>query len=110
VVQLLGVITTLTVASQLAHPFSQAFALTFAAVFHQLRREARLTQECAEASIRVSTEQGFQFWLAMGMVMRGWALAEQGRRAEGLAQIGQGLEALRTSGAHLWCSWPRLTG
>ena len=96
---------TLAVAKQLAHPFSQVFALTFAAVFHQLRREARLTQEHAEASMRVSTEQGFPFWLAMGMVMRGWALAAQDRLAEGLEQIGQGLEALRTSGAYLWWSY-----
>jgi hypothetical protein len=81
------------------------FALTFAAVFHQLRREARLTQERAEASIHVSTEQRFPFWLAIGMVMRGWALAVQGQRGDGLAQIGQGLEALQTSGAHLWWSY-----
>jgi predicted ATPase len=39
------------------------------------------------------------------MILQGWALAAQGRRAEGLAQIGQGLEALRTSGAHLWWSY-----
>jgi adenylate cyclase len=95
----------LTVAAKLAHPFTQVFALTFAAVFHQLRRESRLTQEHAEASIRVSTEQGFPFWLAMGTIMQGWALAEQGRRADGLAQIGQGSEALRSSGAHLWWSY-----
>jgi predicted ATPase len=92
----------LTAAAKLAHPFIQVFALTFAAVFHQLRREARLTHERAEASIRVSTEQGFPFWLAMGMILQGWARADQGQRAEGLAQIGEGLEALRTSGAHLW--------
>jgi tetratricopeptide (TPR) repeat protein len=95
---------TLAVARQLAHPFSQLFARTFAVVFHQLRREARLTQERAEASMRVSTEQGFPFWLAMDMVLRGWALA-QDRLAEGLEQIGQGLEALRTSGAYLWWSY-----
>jgi hypothetical protein len=40
----------LTLAQELSHPFSLAFALNYAAtVLHQLRREVQLTQERAEA-------------------------------------------------------------
>ena len=76
-----------TLAQQSAHPFSLSFALSFAAVFHQFRREVRATQERAEAAIRLATEQGFPFWLAFGALLHGWALAQQGQAQEGIEQI-----------------------
>ena len=39
----------------------------------------------------IATEHGFSFWLAGGMIMRGWALAEQGSGPSGIAQLRQGL-------------------
>ena len=48
-----------TLAQQIAHPFSLSFALSCAAVFHQFRREVRAAQEHAEAAISLATEQGF---------------------------------------------------
>ena len=69
----------LTLAQELSHPFSLAFALYFAAWLHQYRREGQAAQERAEAAITLSTEQGFPFWLALGTILRGWALAEQGQ-------------------------------
>jgi predicted ATPase len=40
--------------------------------------------------------------LAYGTTLRGWALAEQGQTAEGIAQIRQGLAAWRATRAELW--------
>ena len=37
----------------------------------------------------------------MGTILRGWALAEQGQGEEGIAQIRQGLAALRATGAEV---------
>jgi predicted ATPase/DNA-binding SARP family transcriptional activator len=109
----------LTLAQELAHPFSLARALAFAAGLHQFRREAGAARERAEAAITLSAEQGFPFWLAMGRVVRGWALVEQwpaipgegsveesrsesvaGRRQaeEGMAQIRQGLSDWQAMG------------
>src|SRR5262249_324506 len=62
----------LTLAQQSAHPFSLGRALSFAAVFHQLRREGHTAQEYAETSISVATEQGFPHWWARGFLLRGW--------------------------------------
>ena len=42
----------------------------------------------------LSTEQGFPFWLALGAILRGWALAEQGQVEEGIAQMQPGLGCL----------------
>jgi predicted ATPase len=89
----------LTLAQQSAHPFSLGRALSFAAVFHQLRREGHTAQEYAEASISLATEQGFPHWRARGALLRGWALAHQGQAQEGIAQIEQGLRAHRATGA-----------
>src|SRR5262249_4360475 len=41
-------------------------------------------------------------WLAFGTILQGWALAEEGQEAEGIAQMSQGLAAYRATGAELW--------
>jgi predicted ATPase len=72
-----------------------------AARLHQVRREAHATQEQAEALLALSVEQGFAFYVALGTIWRGWALAEQNQGTEGIAQIRQGLAAYRSTGAEL---------
>jgi class 3 adenylate cyclase/predicted ATPase len=89
----------LTLAQQLAHPHSLAFALTFAAFLHQHRREEKIVQELVETAIALSREQGFALWSAVGLIFRGWALVEQGQSEEGIAQIREGLTAWRATGA-----------
>jgi predicted ATPase len=91
----------LTLAEELAHPFSLAFALDWTTEIHLLRREWQLAQERAEALIALSREQGFEQRLAEGTAQRGWALAEQGQSEEGVAQIHHGLAALRTTWAEI---------
>jgi predicted ATPase len=81
----------LTLGRELSHPFSLAYALAHCALLHQFLGEVGLVQELAEAAITLSTEHGFPFWLAMGTFLQGWALVEQGRGEEGIAQMRQGL-------------------
>jgi predicted ATPase len=95
----------LALARDLAHPFSLAFALFSAAIFHQSRREGQLTQERAEAAMTLCHEQGFPLYLALATVERGWALAEQGQKQEGIAQMRQGLAAMRATGAKIGIAW-----
>src|SRR6266545_3022278 len=89
----------LTVAQELSHPFSLAMALQSAVSLHQQRREGQASQELVEALIVLSTEHGFPSYLALGTIGRGWALAEQGKVEEGIAQIHQGIAAWRVIGA-----------
>jgi predicted ATPase len=93
---------------EFSHPFTLGFALSCACWFHQFRRDSQETRERAEAAIELSTDQGFPFWLAMGIIFRGWALTEHadllGRQAQGeaeIAQIQQGLEGLLAIGQGL---------
>jgi predicted ATPase len=92
---------TLTLAQELSHPFSLAFALTFAGWLCQCRREGQAAQERAEAAIALCTEQGFQYWLSHGTILRGWALAEQGQGEKAITQMRQGLVAARATEAEV---------
>jgi predicted ATPase len=95
----------LTLAQAQSHPHSLAFALHYAAMLHQFRREVQATQARAEAVIPLSTEQGFMMWLAAGTVARGWALAEQGQGEAGIAQIRQGIAAYQATGTAVAQPW-----
>jgi class 3 adenylate cyclase/predicted ATPase len=92
-------------AQQSAHPFSLGYALSCAAVLHQLRREVRFTQEHAEAAISLAKEQGFPFWIAINASLRGWTLAQQGQAKKGIEQINQGLMDYRATGAEVTRSY-----
>jgi predicted ATPase len=91
----------LTLARELAHPFSLAFALNFAGVLYHFLRDAPTLRERAQAAIALASEQGFIVWLVQGRVLQGWGLAEQGRGQEGIAQMREGLAAWRAMGAEL---------
>jgi predicted ATPase len=92
---------SLALAQELSHSHSLALALDLAAWLHQLRREEHLTQARAEALIALATEHGFTLYQALGTSLRGWALAQQGRVEEGIAQMGRGLAGWRATGAEL---------
>jgi predicted ATPase len=88
-----------TLAQQVAHPLSLAYALSHVVLLHQYRREVCATQERAEATMSLTKEQGFPHLRAGGAILRGWALAQQGQAQEGIEQMHQGLIAWRATGA-----------
>ena len=91
----------LTLAQELSHPFSLAFALTWLPCSISSAGRGKLAQERAEAVLPSRPSKGFRYWLAYGTILRGWALAEQGQGEEGIAQIRQGLAAWRATGAEI---------
>jgi class 3 adenylate cyclase/predicted ATPase len=95
----------LTLAQQMTHPYSLAFALLHAAWTHFLRREAHSAQTRGEAAKALCLEQRFPHLLGGGLLCCGWALVEQGVLDEGMSQIQQGLAACRATGARLLMSY-----
>jgi predicted ATPase len=89
------------IAREISHPFSLAAALSWAAALHQLRGEAGRTRDVAEEDLALTMEQIIPFFGAQAMVLRGWALAEQGQCEEGIAGIRQGIDAYCATGANL---------
>ena len=104
---------TVALCQGLSHPFSLANAGVLVSFLHQYRREASAAKESAESAILLSAEHGYADRLAYATSLRGWAMSEQGRNEEGIAQIREGLAALRALGrkcsGRIFCAcWPRL--
>jgi class 3 adenylate cyclase/predicted ATPase len=91
----------LALASEIAHPFSLAFALYYSGWIHHFRGEQAVVLQEAERLVALCTEQGFAIFLPAGTIQRGWGLAALGQTDEGAAQIREGLVAWRATGAEL---------
>jgi predicted ATPase len=92
----------LTLAQHLEHPYTLARGLYWTSLLHQLRREWQVVSERANTAITVATAQQIVLVLAVGPIMRGWALAMQGEGVEGLTQLRQGLDAYRATGTEFY--------
>jgi predicted ATPase len=91
----------LTLAYELSHSYSLAYARCWAAMVSQGCWDVPAVHEQAEAAVVLATAQGFQQWVALGTSLCGWALAMQGQGEVGLAEVCQGGAAWRTTGATL---------
>ncbi|NOT55683.1 MAG: AAA family ATPase, partial [Deltaproteobacteria bacterium] len=89
------------VAHEVNHPLSLAAAHALSAITLQFRRDEHAVREHAGAAVTLSAQQGFPYFLALGTVLRTWALVEQGQPEQGLAQLREGLAAFRATGAAL---------
>jgi predicted ATPase len=95
----------LSLARDLGHPFTLVIALHMAATLHQLRREPQLAESREDAVMALSAERELSYWSWFASIIRGWAVAEQERGAEGIAQIREGLAAVRAGGTELSLPW-----
>jgi predicted ATPase len=93
------------VAQQGEHHPTLANAQVFATVLCQWHRDAVATHAHAEALMTLADEQGFVLRREQGRVLQGWALAMQGRPAEGVAQIRQAFAVYPNMGPGLYRSY-----
>jgi predicted ATPase len=84
---------------ELGHPTTRALALYFATMLRRYCRQPPAVQESAEATAAIGTEHKLSLWIANGLVMQGWALAEQGACNRGIAMVRQGLADWAATGA-----------
>jgi predicted ATPase len=71
----------------------------------QLRGDTAAVIDHANAAIGLCVEHEFVHYLAMASILRGWAIACQGDFEKGIAEIQDGLEKERTTGALLFESY-----
>src|SRR6266508_4023588 len=92
-------------ANTFQHPFSEAMARSISLRVHQLRGEAAVVAGQADAAIALCEEHEFVHYLAMALILRGWATAQQGEFEKGIAESQAGLEKERATGALLYESY-----
>jgi TOMM system kinase/cyclase fusion protein len=89
-------------AREVFHPQSLAYALCMGAAVGQGLRDAHAAQELAKQAITLAKKNGFSYWVAWATILQGWAIAEGGRVAAGMATLRAGLTAYRATGAELF--------
>jgi class 3 adenylate cyclase/predicted ATPase len=89
-------------ADQSQHPFSRAIARTISLRVHQLRGQVDIVASQATETIVLCEEHEFAHYLAMALILRGWAVAQRGEFEKGTAEIQNGLERERAIGASLF--------
>jgi tetratricopeptide (TPR) repeat protein len=83
------------------HPFSKSMAQTITLRVHQFRGEVAIVARQANAAVALCEEHEFVHYLAMALILRGWANAQQGEFEKGIVEIHQGLEKERATDALL---------
>jgi tetratricopeptide (TPR) repeat protein len=91
---------------KLAHPYSLAAGFGYLAYFHLLRREGEAVLELVDEAGRIAAEYGFQRAAKDLAGLRGFALIEMNRPAEGIFQSQQSGASLRGHGS----GWLRAAG
>jgi predicted ATPase len=91
----------LRLAQQISEPHTLCRAFLVAAILHQLRRDNRLAQECAEAAISVSAEHNLTMYQSPATITRAWAMIDQGLEETAIENMRQGLAARLATGTEL---------
>jgi NACHT domain len=91
----------ISVAKKLNDMHTLASALYSAAILGYYELKFDDVARLASNLIELSTRHNFVYWLARGIVFRGWACSALGETAEGVAWIEQGIKDLWASGLTL---------
>ena len=90
---------SLALAAELGHPFSHGYALTWDAVLECLRGDAARAHVAADAAIALSRAHRLPFWASYATTARGWAIAQEGAIADGVAEIRRGMAEFAAIGS-----------
>jgi adenylate cyclase len=92
---------SLELAKQTSQPSTQAIALHFAAMLHQLRGDVATTAKHARAAQALAAKEGFLFWGAGATIFAGWAAAASGKGG-GVETIQRGLSDWLATGSRTY--------
>lgn len=88
-------------AEQLSHPYTLTFAHGTAALYHVVKRDPESALQHSEEAYRLAKQSGFPFFLALGMLIRGWSRSLSGKKGISLRLVENGIEAMRLIGTEL---------
>ncbi|MCL4767310.1 MAG: AAA family ATPase [Hyphomicrobiaceae bacterium] len=87
-------------ATAAAHAFSVCYTRCFAASCAQLQGDAQRAAAYADEAIQLANRHGFQYWLAWGRALRGWAAGLRDPQ-KGMAMINEARGAYLATGCTL---------
>lgn len=87
---------TLALARRLGHPYSLAYALTFAALLHCRLRRPEAALILAQETLDLANHHGFPLWQIGATLAHGWALAMQ-KQPESVASLQHCVAATRAA-------------
>jgi predicted ATPase len=82
-------------------PFTLVLALVLVWLGDWGIRSTEALLELSDEIVEISAEQGFGLWLAVGRFYRGWCVATLGDATAGIAQLTDGLAAIRATGCNV---------
>jgi predicted ATPase len=91
-----------SMASAVDHPYTSSYALHYAVWFHLLRRDVATVDELLDPTTALAAKEGFLMLSASTIWVAGWVIAHQGRQAEGIARMREGISAWQATGAVIW--------
>jgi class 3 adenylate cyclase/predicted ATPase len=93
------------IAGELGHPLSLASGLVHQSLLYSMAGEVERTMDYADQTIVVCEEVGIPARLVEALIMKGWALSEQGQLDEGITLTQQGMAGWRGAGAEIARPW-----
>jgi DNA-binding SARP family transcriptional activator/predicted ATPase len=96
---------SLVLAEELGHPFSHAYALVWDAHLQVFSGNNARARKQAEAAINLSRAYAMPFWLSLGTIVHGWAIAEQGEVASGIEEMRAGMAAYAATSGHAFATF-----
>jgi serine/threonine protein kinase len=84
-----------------SHPFGLAIALNYTSMLKLFARDSAQALRYAEEASRLCSHYDFAYYESMANIFAGWAMAMQENADTGLAQIREGFDALKATGAEL---------
>ena len=82
---------------EIGHPFSEALAWFFAAMFEQIARDHTAARQHAERSAQLAAEHGFPMLSAWASCIVSWAAVVDGQHASGISGIRAALNAAQAT-------------
>jgi predicted ATPase len=89
------------IAREIGHAHSQAYASQFHTNILGFNGDLKASEAQAAETVAISKRFGFPVWAANGAIGHGWAIALQGRAAEGIPEIQQGIAVYQKLGIDL---------
>ncbi|HET7771645.1 MAG TPA: adenylate cyclase, partial [Chloroflexota bacterium] len=80
------------------HPHTHLQLLFHCMILHHLRGESDVVRRYAEECFVLGTAHASAFWRSGASVFRGWLLVEDGRPADGVALLQEGMADMRQAG------------